>query len=391
MIATVFAALVAIFLTVSGNFPDSSLLKIIFASASGLFFLCGILLFAGSYSALQKSEQNSIPKLIQLIQNDYKLNCALAFLSLLPFGLFLPLFDKLFPVALILIGIGMDAVRLLLNRILDHLNPFKIVSFLTTEATRAIAKDRDALLCETIDSLCDLGVSAVHRHNSALANQTIDALESIGESFLKAEKSPSHPVQSADLEKEGVKDTLSYVLIYLLQNLEVLFVKALDKRMEFVLGHLITTMTKLISYSAKTDLSLATFPLHYTGKLSKLAMEKGFTDVGVKTSIGLLMISKSIPLLKDLPYLDIKPFFISLITILDNIAKETFRQDKSTNIDILIEPFLKLRALFEADPLKSHQDAIAVTQQIDKVIEEFRTLDTLLKTMPPIPSFAPES
>lgn len=391
MIGTIFSALVAVFLYVSGNFPDPSFLRILFAAFSGLLFLCGTLLIAGSYSALQKGEQNSIPKLIQLVQKDKLLHLAIGYLSLLPLTLFLPIFETFFPVALFLIGIGFDFVRLILNRILDHLNPFKIVSFLTKEAKSSIAKDRDAVLCETIDSLCDLGVRAIHSHNSTLANQTIDSLESVGETFLKAEKSPSHPVQNAELTKEGVRDTLSYVLMYLLQNLEVLFVQAADNKMEFVLGHLITTLTKLISYSAKTDLSLAIYPLHYTGKLSKLAMEKGFNDVGVKTTLGLLTISKSIPQLKDIPYLDIKPFFISLITILDNIAKETFRQDKSTNIDVLILPFLTLRTLFESDPLKGHQDAKAVTLQIDKVIEEFQTLDNLLKTMPPIPSFVTEA
>lgn len=386
MIGILTAAIVAFLLYFSGNPPDPEQLKMVFAAVSGLLILSGSLLFAGAYGALQKGEQNSIPRLIQLIREDKILKTALGFLLALPPLLFLPIYNHLFPIAILLIGAGLDSLYLVLIRLLDHLNPYKIVQFLTQKAKNAVAKDRDSELCETIDSLSDLGVRAIYRHNSSLANQTIDALEISAESFLKAEKSPSHPVQSAELKKEGVKDTLSYVLIYLLQNLEVLFLQALDKKMEFVLGHLITTFSKLISFCAKTDLSLATFPLHYTGKLSQMAMDKGMSDVGVKTTVCLLEVSKSIPNLKEIAYMDIKPFFISLITILDNTAKEIFKHDKSTNIAILTEPFITLKSLFQTEPLKSHQDATAVNLQIDKVIQEFQALDNLLKTMPPLPS-----
>jgi hypothetical protein len=388
MLGTILSVLVAAYLIITDNPPNPAFLQNFFVGFSALLFLGGLLLFAGAYSALQKGEQNSIPKLIQLVREDIQLQAALIFTLILPLLTLLPLFERLFPIAIILLGIGIDSLRRILYRILDHLNPFKIVEFLKKDIKEAISKDRDAELCETIDSLSDLSIRAIFRHNSALANQAIDALEDTGELFLRAEKSISRPVQTPDLKQEGVKDTLSFVLIYLLQNLEGLFMQALDKRMEFVLGHLITTYVKLTAFSAKTDLSLAIYPLHYTGKLTQESLEKGFSDIGNKATAGLVEVAKTIPQLKDIAYLDIKPFFITLVTILDNTAKGLFKHDKATNIAVLTSPFFTLRTLFETEPLKSHQDARTVVIQIDKVIAEFQALDNLLKTMPPLPNLS---
>lgn len=388
MLGTIFSILIAAVLVISEHPPHPVLLQYFFSAFSGLLFLGGLLLFAGAYSALQKGEQNSIPKLIQLVRDDIQLKAALIFTLVLPLLTLFPLFDRLYPIAIVLLGIGIDALRRILYRILDHLNPFKIVEFLKKDIKEIIAKDRDAELCEAIDSLSDLGIRAIIRHNSALANKTIDALEQTGEQFLRAEKSISRPVQTPDLKMEGIKDTLSFVLIYLLQSLEGLFKQALDRKLEFVLGHLITTYVKLIAFSAKTDLSLAIYPLLFTGKLTQESLDKGFTDIGNKATAGLVEAAKTIPQLKDIAYLDIKPFFITLVTILDTTAKSLFRHDKTTNISVLTTPFSALKTLFESEPLKSHQDARTVVIQIEKVIAEFQALDNLLKTMPPLPNLS---
>ncbi len=390
MYTTLGSLILALFLQWKGIAPESDKQFALSVAFGILFSGAPLLLFLFGFSPALRGEQKSSPTLISLIGHDLYLKLATIALLLLGLLPWIVLGSESPFLQIILTGIGLDLIRLSCNRFFSHLNPFKIVSFLKQQALSSIEKDQDQKLCEQLDALTEIGLKAIQQHNSALLNRTVDALESIGERFLAAEKSFSHPTQNAALQAEGVKDTLSFVLIYLLQNLETLFRHAAEKKMDFALGNLITTLTKLASYSTKIDLTLTTLPLHYVGKLAEEAQAKGQADVGVRATLGLLEVAKKISQLKDLAYLDIKPSLITLIIILDRLAKGAFKLDKTSSIQILTQPFVQLRALIAQSPLKDHQDRKAVEQKIDQIMAEFEALDTLLKTMPPLPTLSRE-
>ena len=88
----------------------------------------------------------------------------------------------------------------------------------------------------------------------------------------------------------------------------------------------------------------------------------------------------------DIQYLEIKEVFLSIILYMHEIAKETFRQDKESNLKLLAQPFRDLKATFKKEPLVGHQDTPVIDRMINSILEEFAALESVMTTMPPLPA-----
>lgn len=391
MFATLIAILLSVYIFIFGDSIPPNIILPYSIIAAAFLLAFGIAALLVSFLPIQKAEQNFTPRLSELFRKDFKMNAGLAFLFCLPLLVFASNFTPypLIPV-LLLIGLGIDVFYLLIRRVMDYLNPFRAVDFLKQEGIYAIDQDNDPGLCNIIESCSEVAIKGLQRHNSALTNHTLDALEKLGELFLASSKRLSRPAQNPELQAEGVSDSLSYVLVFLLQHLESIHEQALDKKLELVAGHVITTLTKLAIYTTRIDLSLTALPLYYVDKLALHAIKKGFQDVGVKATIGLLSVAEAISDRNDLQYMDLKPSFITIISTLDAIAKETFSMDKTTKIPILTQPFRQLAQLLEKESLKGHQDKGVIQDQLTRILAEYQALEAVLSTMPPLPPILPE-
>lgn len=375
MYATLISLAVAAFFTFQGTDllgEHTAVTRLVFA----LFFpFFGGIALANSYTALQNGELTGTPKSLELLRADPKLKAVLIFLFVWPILAFVPMGQHAWAFLLILIGLGLDAARYLLLRLLDHLNPFRMIGLLEEVSLQFLKKDQQLSLCEMIEALGEMGAKGIRRGNSTLANQTIDVLEKVGERILT-------------VEKNSGKDTLTYMILFILQQMELLFKAAVDTGGGLSLGHLTTSVTKLASHAAKVDLSLTLYPLHYLRRMAKKAVEEGHLDVGVKTTLSTQALSKEIAHLPSLEAQELEPPFHCLIDIMEEVAKETFRKEKNTPIELLMQPFLDLKGIFGEPQLINHQDTPVIQKQLDRIIGEFQALDALLKTMPPLPNLS---
>jgi hypothetical protein len=375
MYATVISLLIVLFFAMQGRDLLGEQLPVIRLAFALLFPFLGSLVFVGSFTALQAGEQTGTPKSLELLKADPKLRASLIFLFLWPILSFVqtPAYNWAF--LFILIGLGLDASRFLLIRLLDHLNPFRLVKLLEEASLRFLQQDQQTPLCETIEALGEMGAKGIVRGNSTLANQTVKALETIGRRILAAEKNSG-------------KDTLTYMILFILQQMEILFKTAIERGGGLSLGNLTTAVTKLAAHAATVDLSLTLYPLHYLRRMAKKAVEEGHLDVGVKTTLSSMALAKEISALPSLESQELEAPYRCLIDIMEEIAKESFRKDKNTPIVLLMQPFLDLKTLFNDKKLVNHQDTPAIQKQLDRIIGEFQALDALLKTMPPLPNLS---
>lgn len=388
MYATPFALLLAalfFYFEVAFNFPHVFLLATLFA----IFFpLSALLSYTLILPPLQRGEQNVTPRLIELLSRDSKLIYGMRFLLLLPIALIgvllLPVKES-FLFAVVLIGLGLDLLYLHSCRLTTYLNPFRMVDFLVGAGERFISQSRDAELCELIESTTEVAIKSVDRHQSALANRAIDGLEKMGGKFLTQKKNFAHPPQNVELQLQGIKDTLSYVILFLLEHLEEIQERALDEKLSLIASHVVTTFAKLAIYASKIDPSLAALALHFVNKTSLKAAQRGFYDSGIKATVGLLELAKAIAMSKDLLRQDLKSTMIPLIAGLEALAKELFKQNKNTEMQVLTSPFHELARLISQEPFQGHQDAPYLIQQINRILGDFQALEAILKAMPPLP------
>lgn len=359
-----------------------------------LFTTANISLYIASWSPLQKIEQNLTPRLVELFKSDKTLKYsatwffAFPLLSLLIaielayFRLFRPPFA--FALWTLLFGLSTDALLLEMRRITGFLSPYSAADKFAKRAREAAEKSDDLKLLNSVDSLSEIAIKSIVRTLPSLAKQAVDDIQEVTHFYLEACKLSS---TKSDEERANLlegSDKASYTLFTIYQRLEMINEKAVESRLEQLSTHLITTLGKIAIDSAHFDITAATYPIHYIGKLAQRAQEESLDEVTEKATCTLVEVTRIIIEEVDLKYVDIKELFFSIIKHLEEFAKQTFSQDKSVNIALLNQPFRELKKLFSQNSIAKHQDNGPILADIDRVINQFEQLELVMRTLPPI-------
>ena len=408
MIATLLSILTSLLLLIypfsgSSQGPELSQVSeishiLIFFLSSTLILVAVLSIFAKTFistqslSSLQKAEQSFTSHILEMFTKDSHLRLiqsgihifaflsfAIAIYLLLSQGTYL---KQLTAIWLISFGITVDLFHSFLSRITTYLNPFASIKMFGQEGIKAIQYENDKNLDEWIDALSEIAIKAIQRLSPSLANKAIDHIQHLGKAFLESPKR---------LPQKTKESQVSYHLYYLFQQIEFIWNKALKSDLEVICSHIITVMSKLVVYSAKYDITMTSHPLYFIHKFIKESQQANMPDISVKASLALLEVSRVIGTELDITYTNLQETFFNIISQLEEIAKETFRQDKTVNIQILTQPFKELKELFSTEKLSQHEDRLVIVADIDRVLGEFNALELVMKTIPPIPTFDNET
>lgn len=369
---------------------DLQTYPLFFAALFFFLVISELLILAITALPLQKAEQNLTPRILDLFREDPQiawihrgiLFTALALIALLFYPRPLPVSPFIF----VLLGLGIifDLLHGLIYKIFAYLNPYKVSNMFTKVAEKSILQNRETDLCDSLESLSEISLKALDRSSPSLCNQTLDEMREIMRVFLEESKSIALSGQDKQAQASGITDKVSYTLFYFLDRVEIIYRKALELGLTHVCSFIIMLLGKVSLYAARCDLSLVSYGVRYIGSFSKKAEESGFSDISLKGTCTLLEISKTIISEIPLNYMDLKDPFFSTIAQLDDIAKESFRKNKEIPIRILIEPFQDLKRYFQSPKVATHKDTPIVTKEIDRVITEWETLDSVMRSFPPM-------
>lgn len=402
MYCTIFAFLIAAYLAINPahveGFPDGRLLGIVFTVISFLCFFVHTLIRALAWKPLLKAEYNLTPHIMEMYQKDFILRLINGWLPLFPLVTLLfaadllvtGLIPKNYDIALwvIFLGITLDGFHYYLNRFQYYLNPFTAVNLFTDAATASIKDGKEPQLMDWIDGLSEISLKAVSSSNTALGMRAIDQMPTIAAKYLNAQKSIAH---IDDEKTKGVQDEISYILFYLFQRLDLVNEQAVDKRFENISSGIVTVLSKIALSGAKLDMTLTSYPLYFIGKAVKKAQENNLNEVPLKASFALVKVARGIIEEIDISYADLIPPFYGIINHLDAIAKDAFKRDKKTNLQILTQPLRELKELLSGPKFVNHRDADAINRRLQQVIDEWDALAVVLMTMPPMPKINPET
>lgn len=349
------------------------------------------------FSPFQKIEQNLAPKVIDSIIQDKFLawgNILLFFFPFLSYTLicaliFSDIISKTYILGLwiLFLGFTIDILRAVIKRSLSYLDPSMIIDHFVNNAKNAILNNQDSDMLLWIDAISDISMKAIERHTSTLLTQSLNAISRVLQSFLEACNSIPH--QDKELESSGV-DEIGYTIFYIVNRIEMIYNKALTSRTETFCSQAISTLGKITISAAKLDISLATLPIQIIGKLASKAQEQNLDDVAIKASGVLLEIAKSILPNINIAYTEIKDPFIAINRSLENIAKATFRKDKTLSIGIIIEPLKSFQAIMQNEKYAAFTDTPTILSDISRVLDEFAILEQVLRTIPTIPKMEEE-
>lgn len=359
-----------------------------------LIFLGTIFLNTLILNPLNQLEQKLIPNLMNLLRHNFPLRLGRFLLFLFPLLSFVcvaillavdvPYQKWLFLGWIVTFGLSLDVLRDSWLRLVNFLNPTYLVEHFSQEAKIAIQNDKDQTLWQSLDGLSEICLRSVEKSKLALSAQTLQTFPPIIHAFFASSKSIAHFNADQTVEKETGRDEASYTIFYLLQRLELINDKALHNRLETICRQMIMTMGKLIVYGAQYDLSMVSFPTHFLTKFGLKAQQHHFDEVAVLTTSTLLEISKTIIQDIDLTYADLQDPFRAIINGLAAIARNTFKKDKQTNIKVLTQPLIDLKAFFETEKMAKHRDTPVIIQEINGVLEEFQVLEQMMHSIPTI-------
>lgn len=372
-----------------------NLIAIAILVAAGLFLLLLPFLQVMSWSSLQRAEKLLTPRLFELKSKDKWLLFDKGWLilftvvsfavALLGHVLDVPVRSYVLSAWLFLFGVSLDALQHLLSRVSSYLNPYSVLDHFTHAAKTSIQNDRELELCDSADALSEMAIKSVQETGSALPMEVLGKMSEIFKRFMEASKSIAHPESDKETQALGIKDKISYTLFYFMQRLEMINSKAVDKQLEPVSSKVVTTLGNMILQSAKLDISLGSFPVQSLGKCALAAQQNKMPEVGVKASITLVEVARTILEEIDVTYLELKDTYTAIVDEIKAIAQEAFKQDKSLSIPVLKQPLLQVRGFFAGDKLAGHTDTPVILDAIDRAVAEFDALEMVLRTIPPIP------
>lgn len=401
MIGSIAGLLLGIYITYSTlehSIPSdiSTLGKLLVIFPTGLI-LVYVLAYSWMLIPLQRAEHHTTPRLLEMFKKDPRLGFIHLGLTVLPLtaiaiGLDVTILHVISSAYLVgfwflLVGVCVDLLIEFLRRILGYLNPFAATKLFREAAVRSIQNNKENDLYDWIDALSEVGNRALDQGGSSLCIEATNELSETLKVFLATSKGIGHIDQEQLSSPSAIDDKITFTLFYLFQRLEVIFNHALEKKSEPACSNVLSVLGKLTIESAKYDMSLASFPLQYIGKLSLQAHQQKLQDIGLKATCLYIEVAKALLTEVNISYQELQePFFI-MIHHMDALAKESFKQNKEIPIRALTQPFYDLKALFSEAPASTHQDAPVIIADIDRVIAEFDALELVLRTIPPLSSF----
>lgn len=356
--------------------------------------ILAVTLFLGFTAApLAETERRSLPRLIDRItkDNSLKLNILLVLLSSIV-ALFLGAFSfqKIGLVPdfgllglIVLSGFVIDRLKFVFYRVFDYLNPYKVINFYAEQTQKYIQEDNIEEIIRSIDSISEMANNSIRKYNSTLASESIGQLKTVGVNFLKAAKSLPNLNKDLSSYESTHADRVSFTFLTLIKRLETIADFSIKNNIEPLVNQVNSALGRLSISAAKYDISLSTVPLQTIGIISQKAVQQGLKEVGFRSLVLLPEIAKAIPENNnDLAFQEIKTSYNALLQSIDGIDKELFRTDKTMDIGILKEPFLRLNQLFDDPFFLKHQDGPSIKSISNQYLDEYRTLEAVLSTIP---------
>jgi hypothetical protein len=366
MLVTFFALVIAVADYFFGPFPLAALS--LTAPLSGALLLFVMLIGTSILVVpIQKTARHLSSYVVNCFRFDSRL--LIATFIVLAYALMtfvFPIQGKIMTLAWILfLGIAIDATFYVIHRSFIFLDPHAILNLMTHRAPYHWD------VYSRLDAIAEIGYKAFVDSNVALSEASLEHFEDVIHDYL---------------EKKGKKEEepgeLNFFLCRFFQHVDPLVHEAITYHYEPIVSKIVILSSKIALHLAAIHPEEVTLPLHYLGDYALNALQEGLPEVGMKGTAALQTVAREILKKDNLSQLNLKEIFFSIIGHLDEIAKATFSQDKSTNILFLEDPFKDLIELFKAEKLKGHPDTSLVQAELVRVLAEYQALENVMLTMP---------
>ncbi|GEM_PF-2517722 len=350
-------------------FPTAALV------AGGLFLFVTPLIRALISSGAQSSVVESTSLAIRAVQRDKILKLyTWIFAGFILFSFAVALFNltALFLLWFLWLGVAIDAAYMYTTRQQRYLDPTHLIEVFEKEAVKCFKSNDQLGLRQSVDAIAEIGLKGLFQRSVGLSLQVVESLEKLGTELFE---------QRTSLNEES----MNYLLVTLLQRLEMIYSQAVEERLEVIAGRASLSVVKLLEPVTKHNAEHTRINFHFLAKFFELAADQELYGVTDQLSIQLFEMGKQMLRTPELQQKGLGITLMGVITHLELMAQEAFKQDKNRPVPMLTHPFHELKSLVE--PMKGFKDREAILQELDRVLAEFEALQAVLQSVPNIPGY----
>lgn len=329
--------------------------------------------------ALQRAER-TIPYAMSLAARSNSLRLALlvsqgaaifafaAAVDWLWIGYFPP--NILLAVAITAQGVVCSALWWHSRAIWEYIDPFMTLALLEEEAKKSSKNlpDKAQEFCDWIGTLCEVSTKSITKSQPVLATCALHYLVSAVATFF-----PRGAV---------IQDSQRYVLFFILSHLDYAHTVSVKEQFESIASEVTTSAGKIALHLGKNCPALAAIPIQSIGRWTVRGQRAVLHDVGVKGSCLLVELAKELLVGESVDNEALQEILIAIAAQLAEIARTTFRLDKSVNILTITQSLHDLQQLVGAS---GRTELSRVPIAIKVILEEFSALQDIMRTIPPLP------
>lgn len=371
--ATLLASIVALFILVSHCFGIQIRTEPLWLPIALLtipVLALPYILEAMMISPLASAAGGFSPHIISLYRKDNSLTEAEHILNIMPvvfiaasIGLVSlkgPLALAILLIWIIFLGLTLDSFRTTLVRSLHFLDPINVVQKIADLPIQSI---EDTM--ERIDQLSEVGLSSIQNGSSFLAQNTCQSLVSIQQQFLDQ-------LQESTTEPEKSQAAMC-TLYHMIEQLEMLYIEAESEGYYPVCHAIISSLGKLAATGAIHNHRYALAPIKHLFEIGMDALEENDSDTALRVSCTIQEVARIIIDESEQTSGFFETFRV-IVNQLADLAKQLFRNDKTTPVPTLMTPFVEIKKSIESSLFANTDEGRQVIEQLDDVLEQFSAL-----------------
>jgi hypothetical protein len=286
----------------------------------------------------------------------------------------------------VLLALAIDSFGYYLRKISATFSSSTGLEAIYNNAVKTLPKDNTSELCESFDALSEVALKSIDTKSILNGKEAIEYIRELSQEFFRETRKKKFTVDSTGKNLD-VSDRVNFTLSYLIQDFDMLYSKVINEGIEPVANEIILSLGKIALYAARADVSFAQIPLRTLGKYALFAQHKGYSDVVFRAIITLNQVGRLFLTEQDVLLQDLKEIFLTIVSLLEDITKDSFKRDKSTKISVLQQPFNDLRAALKDPRLANRDDIQVIDADIGRVLGEFDALEMVVGGMSAVPDF----
>lgn len=367
-------------------------LQLVVTVSGALFLFLAFLAKALSWSALQKTEQESNPRAEELFLKDRLLPCLLvAILGLSLFSFLLAILSSpsiALNISLIIIlwlvscGISFDLLTTYMRRLLRYSQHEFLLGRVRQECLKAAKNGNDGEAFAWLDSVVEVTIKAIKTGSAHLASQTLFQMITLIDGFIRF-AGKAYTLAPPESTEVTLYDKVRYLASHICKKFEWVFQNALKEEMNPVAEDVINAFGKISLLLMKYHPSLANIPLGYIEECSNKALKVGNEEISIRAAVTLSELIKNYIILSRDKGESFKGLIFTALSSLEEMTKRNFQQNKEVNPALLMQPFAEIGQMIGQSAFQIFPDREEILRELKRILLQFNALDLVMAKVQP--------